>query len=238
MDWNTVHALTFDCYGTLIDWEKGILDVLRPWADDSGLRYDDDALLRAYAEAESSLEEANPGMPYSELLKQVFAHVGESLGGPVTPMDSERLSASVGDWPPFPDTINALHRLAQRYRLIIVSNVDHRSFAMTRRRLGVDFHAVVTAEDVGAYKPDQRMFERAWEAAAALGVERFHCVHVAQSLYHDHVPVKALGGRTIWIDRRQGRPGGATPPPPTDVVPDLRIESLAALADLCELAES
>jgi 2-haloalkanoic acid dehalogenase type II len=144
------------------------------------------------------------------------------------------LAGSVGDWPAFPDTPDALRRLQQRFNLVIVSNVDRESFAKSNERLGVTFDAIITAEEVCAYKPDHRMFHRAWEVLMGMGIDRLECIHVAQSLYHDHVPIKALGGVSVWIDRRRGRSGGATAPPEMEVHPDLRVESLAELADFVE----
>jgi putative hydrolase of the HAD superfamily len=234
MNLDRVRALTFDCYGTLIDWERGILDALRPWSVVGGPPIGDRALLAAFAEAESACQREHPGLAYSELLRYVHTRIAAAVGRPPDPRHARRLAESVGDWPPFPDTVPALTRLAQRFALVIVSNVDARSFAGTRRRLDVPLHAVITAEEVGAYKPDPRMFEAAFARLQRDGIERDAIVHVAQSLFHDHVPAKRLGLRTVWVDRRGGATGGATPPPDEKVAPDLTIPDLATLADLTD----
>lgn len=224
-------ALTFDCYGTLIDWERGILDALRPWAKRQGLALSDEALLAKFAEAESAAEEAAPGALYSEILREVQHRMASDLACVATEADAAALSASVGDWPAFADTAEALARLATRCKLIILSNVDRASFARTNPKLGVTFDAIVTAEDVGAYKPDRRMFDAARRAVAELGVAPELHLHVAQSLYHDIVPATAMGIATCWVDRRAGKPGGATKAPVDDVRPTFAVGSLKELAD-------
>jgi len=234
MDWKQTKALTFDCYGTLIDWESGILAILRPWAAGRGLKLTDDDLLAAYATAEPVVERQFPTRRYSDLLRDVMRQVGKQLSVDVSEQDASRLARSVGEWPAFPDTPAALRRLQERFKLVIVSNVDRESFSRTNRHLGVTFNAIITAEEVGAYKPDHRMFFRAWEVLQEMGIDRSECVHVAQSLYHDHVPVKALGGQSVWVDRRRGRTGGATAAPGVIVRPDLQVETLAELADHVE----
>jgi 2-haloacid dehalogenase len=148
----------------------------------------------------------------------------------VVPTDDElaRFGGSVGEWPAFPDSPDALARLARRFRLGVITNCDGDLFAASNRRLGVTFDWVVTAEEVGSYKPDRRNFEAAF---ARLDVPRERILHVAQSLFHDHVPAKALGLTTVWIDRRHDRPGsGATPP--ADAAPDLTLPDLASLAEI------
>jgi len=232
MDPATIQALTFDCYGTLVDWESGILSILRPWARREGVAGGDEALLQAFAEAEPHCEAASPGSPYPEILRAVHGRIADALGRARDSSAADALAGSVGDWPPFDDTPGALRRLAGRFRLAVISNVDRASFARTARRLGVPLDAVITAEEVGAYKPDPRMFLRAFEELRSLGIAREGIVHVAQSLYHDHAPARELGLRTVWVDRRHGRAGqGATPPAPAGVTPDLTVTSLAELAD-------
>ncbi|MEW5701892.1 MAG: haloacid dehalogenase type II [Candidatus Zixiibacteriota bacterium] len=224
-------ALTFDCYGTLIDWETGLLNSLRPWAARHGVRVSDERLLEIFAEAEAHLEGELPRVRYSDILRSVHARIAQALNVPVTTAEAEAFAQSVGDWPPFPDTVAALQDLKQRHRLVIISNVDRAAFARTNAILGVAFDAIVTAEDVGAYKPDPRMFERALSVLADMGIRRDRTLHVAQSLYHDHVPAKALGLATVWVDRRHDRPGwGATAPPGAPIKPDLVVNSLAELA--------
>jgi 2-haloacid dehalogenase len=224
-------AMSFDCYGTLIDWETGILTTLRPWARSQGLQLDDEALLAAFSRHEGRIQKERPGAPYPEVLAQTFRSIGREVGGEVTDAEAGAFGSSVGSWPAFPDSRDALAALARRYRLIIVSNVDRRSFARSNQQLGVTFAAIITAEDVGSYKPAPAHFHALLRKLADLGVARERLVHVAQSLFHDHVPAKAAGLPTIWINRRAGRPGwGATPPPAALVHPDWEFPSMAALA--------
>ncbi len=224
-------ALTFDCYGTLIDWERGILEILRPWADRNGLTVADEQLLAVFARAEAEVESRPPFRAYTEILRLVMAEIASAFGLTASLSECDEFADSVGGWPPFPDTVAALRELRDRYRLIVVSNVDHRSFSATQRLLGSPFHAAVLAEDVGAYKPDHAMFHRAVETAADLGVSRERILHVAQSLYHDHVPAAALGIPSVWVDRRAGRPGGATKTPDRAVHPALTVSSMAELVE-------
>jgi len=225
-------ALTFDCYGTLIDWETGILSTLRPWAMRSRVDAPDDALLAAFARSESVEERADPGANYRDVLRRVMTRLGAELGGIVTDADREALACGVGRWPAFPDSADALRRLKSRFRLVITSNVDRASFIGSAFQLGDPFDAVITAEDVGSYKPALGHFVRAEALMRERGwiTERSEWLHVAQSLYHDHVPAKALGLRTAWIDRRSGRGGGATPEA-SGVSPDIACRTLAELAD-------
>ena len=158
--------------------------------------------------------------------------LGAELGAPVSDADAEALAVSVPAWPAFPDSAEALTRLSSRYRLIILSNVDRDSFAGSNRRLGVTFTSILTAQDIGSYKPSPRNFAALEEEVARLGVAPGRLLHVAQSLFHDHVPAKAAGLPTAWINRRHERPGwGATPAPPSEVTPDWTFTSMAAFAD-------
>jgi 2-haloacid dehalogenase len=225
-------AMSFDCYGTLIDWEAGLASVLTPWARSAGLDLDDEALLAAYSRHEAEAEAAYPEEPYPQILARSMRALGSELGSPVSPQDERRLARSVPDWPAFADSAAALASLSQRFKLIILSNVDRASFAASNRRLGVQFSAVITAQDVGSYKPSPRNFESLLAEAARLGVEDGTLLHVAQSLFHDHVPARQAGLPTAWINRRKGRPGwGATPAPDAAVVPDWEFSSMAAMTD-------
>ena len=228
-------AMSFDCYGTLIDWEAGLTGVLTPWARSAGLDLDGEALLLAYSRHEAEAEAAYPHEAYPEILARSMRALGRELGSPVSAHDAQRLARSVPDWPAFADSADALTALSQRFKLIILSNVDRASFAASNRRLGVQFSAIVTAQDVGSYKPSSRNFEALLAEATRLGVADGKLLHVAQSLFHDHVPAQQAGLPTAWINRRKGRPGwGATPAPPAPVVPDWEFSSMAALADAVE----
>jgi 2-haloacid dehalogenase len=218
-------VLTFDCYGTLIDWEAGILAALRRVLDAHAAGADDETLLATYARFEAEAE-AGPYLPYREVLARALRGVSASLG--VEPGEAEvrGFSESVGDWPAFPDSPAALARLTQRFRLGIVTNCDTDLFARSNARLGVRFDWVITAEQLGSYKPDPRNLELAREQ---IGGPAARHLHVAQSLFHDHVPAHALGLTTAWINRRQGRPGsGATPP--AEASPDYTFDDMASFA--------
>lgn len=227
LDLSRFDALTFDCYGTLIDWEAGILAGLRPVMARSGVEASDDALLETYARHEAALE-AGPYRTYREVLGLALHSVGADLGAAVTDDDAIAFGGSVVDWPAFPDSVEALAALHGRYRLGVLTNCDDDLFAGSSLHLGDPFDTVVTAQQVGAYKPSLRGFELVFER---IGVPRDRILHVAQSLFHDHVPAKQLGLTTVWVDRRHGRHGsGATPP--ADATPDLVVPDMATLAAL------
>jgi 2-haloacid dehalogenase len=231
MNFADFEALTFDCYGTLIDWERGILDVLRPWTHRHRLAVSDDELLEAFGECEAQEEAAAPEKLYPRILQAVFADIAARYDVAADQGEARAFGHSVRDWPAFPDSAPALHYFKPHYKLAIISNVDRASFAHSQAKLGVAFDAVITAQDVGSYKPSLRNFEYAFEKLKALGVERHRILHVAQSLFHDHEPAKALGMRTAWIKRRAGKAGwGATGPPRATVRPDLVVNDMAALA--------
>ena len=232
MDLADFDALSFDCYGTLIDWETGIAGVLVPWARERGLNLTGEELLAAYSAHEARAEAEHQADLYPLILARSLRDLGRELGAEVTEEDAQRLGASVPAWPAFPDSPNALAALAQRYRLIILSNVDRASFAASNRRLGVTFTSILTAEDIGSYKPSPRNFEALLAEANRLGIGDKRLLHVAQSLFHDHVPAKAFGLPTVWINRRHDRPGwGATPEPPARVTPDWEFPSMRAFAE-------
>lgn len=218
-------AFTFDCYGTLIDWERGILQALRARPEIEG---SDEALLAAFARHEHSVQAADPALPYPQVLARVYRVIAADIGHTATDADADAFGASIADWPPFPDSVDALAYLRRHGLLMVLSNVDCASFAASARRLGDPFHAVVTAEDVGSYKPAPAHFERARALLAEEGIGPTEVLHMAQSLFHDLEPGRAAGFTTCWIDRRAGRSGGATPE--VDVTPDMTFTDLASLA--------
>ncbi|MFC5381804.1 HAD-IA family hydrolase [Aquipuribacter nitratireducens] len=237
MDLTAFDALSFDCYGTLIDWEAGLLAVLAPWARDHGLDVSDEGLLVAYSGHEAAVEREEPSRLYPDVLAEAFRRTGAALGRDVDEEWARRLGGSVPDWPAFPDSADALRRLAAHYRLIILSNVHRAGFAGSNRWLGGDFARVVTAEDVGAYKPAVPHFRALDAAVRELGIERSRLLHIAQSLFHDHVPARREGLRSVWIDRRHDRPGwGATPEPAGEWSYDAAFPSMRAFADAVEAA--
>ena len=237
LDLTQYKALSFDCYGTLIDWEAGIAAVLRPWAFEQGLDLDDEELLLAYAGNEADVERETPTALYPDVLAAAFRRTGDKLGKPVSGQWAQLLGRSVPDWPAFPDSADALARLAQRYQLIILSNVHRDGFAGSNQRLHGDFAAIITAEDVGAYKPAPNHFRALDAKLAELGLDREDLLHVAQSLFHDHVPARREGLPSVWINRRHDRPGwGATPEPSEQWTYNLEFTSTADFADAVDQA--
>jgi len=227
LDLGRFDVLSFDCYGTLIDWEAGLLAAIRPILERHGAVADDEDLLERYARHEAGLEDG-PYLAYREVLSRALAGVAGELG--VVPTAEERASfgGSVIDWPPFPDSADALARLKSRYALAVITNCDDDLFAASNRRLGVAFDHVITAQQAESYKPAHRNFELAFER---MGGPADRVLHVAQSLFHDHVPANALGLATVWVNRRHDRPGtGATPP--AEATPDLVVPDMATLAAL------
>jgi 2-haloalkanoic acid dehalogenase type II len=225
-------ALSFDCYGTLIDWETGITQALDPWVQRNGLDVSHDQVLACFSTHETAVQTEQPTARYPEVLAEVMRRIGDDLGASVTVDEAESFGASVGDWPAFDDTPDALARLSTRFALIILSNVDRTSFARSNRRLGVDFDRIITAEDVGAYKPSARNFAALIGELETLDLTPAQLLHVAESLYHDHQPAKRAGLSSVWIHRRHAVEGfGATPEPSAAVQPDWRFPSMAAFAD-------
>jgi 2-haloacid dehalogenase len=223
-------VLTFDCYGTLIDWEAGIHAALQPLLRKAG-GVGRDAALEAYGRHETAQEELTPTMVYSDLLAEVHRQLAKEWGVTMDEEAHRRFGASVPDWPAFPDSAEALAYLKRHYRLVILSNVDRASFAGSNRRLGVEFDAIYTAQDIGSYKPSARNFDYMLERLAALGFGKRDILHTAQSLFHDHVPAKRAGLASAWIDRRHDRDGwGATPPPEGQATYDVRFTSLGEMA--------
>ncbi|MBE1493812.1 putative hydrolase of the HAD superfamily [Amycolatopsis lexingtonensis] len=237
LDLTNFKALSFDCYGTLIDWEAGIAAVLSPWAKERGLGLSEEELLVAYAANEAAVEREAPATRYPEVLAEAFRRTGAGLGSEVSDDWARRLGESVPAWPAFPDSADALARLAERYQLIILSNVDRAGFAGSNERLRGTFAAIITAEDVGAYKPAANHFRALDETLPSLGVAREELLHVAQSLFHDHVPAKREGLSSVWINRRHDRPGwGATPEPGAEWSYQAEYPSMAAFADAVDSA--
>ena len=225
-------ALTFDCYGTLIDWETGILAGLRPLAARAGGGLDDDAILAAFGRHEAAQEAETPGMIYSRLLGVVYERIAREWGLTAGSEDAARFGASIPDWPAFADTADALRYLKQHYKLGILSNVDRESFAGSNKRLGVTFNWIMTAEDIGSYKPSPRNFEYMIETLGRDGVEKSKILHTAESLFHDHVPANRFGLASCWIFRRHDKEGfGATSQPAEMPRIDFRFNSLGEMAE-------
>lgn len=226
-------VLTFDCYGTLIDWETGILDGTRALVAQAGGALTRGEVLENFARHEAAQQQATPTMPYPQLLAVVYERLADEWRAPVTTAAANSFGASIADWPEFPDSVAALRYLKRHYRLVILSNVDRSSFRSSNARLQVEFDAVYTAQDIGSYKPDPRNFEFLLRRLQEdFGLAPADILHTAQSLFHDHAPAKQFGLASAWIDRRHGASGGgATVPPPGTPRCDFRFESLAAFVD-------
>jgi 2-haloalkanoic acid dehalogenase type II len=232
-------TLTFDCYGTLIDWESGIWDAYQPLIAASG-RNDitRNQALAAHARLESAQQTETPGMLYGELLARVHASFARRYGIETTEELDAAFGVSVPRWPAFADTADALRRLKRHYKLVILSNIDRAGFAASNAKLGVAFDAIYTAEDIGSYKPARRNFEHMLERLEAdHGVARDQILHTAQSLFHDHVPAGDFGLARAWIDRRglsKGGAWGATAEVAERPEVDFLFPTMAAMADAVE----
>ncbi len=226
IDLRGVEFLTFDCYGTLVDWETGIYESLRTILDAHGHVLEREVLLERYGRFEAEVE-SGPYLTYRDILRNVVHRFGESLGFQPTKEECDRFAASVADWPAFPDSKDALERLAAKFKLVVLSNVDDDLFEGSNRKLGSPFYAVFTAKQIGSYKPDPRNFRFAIER---LGGDVHRVVHVAQSLYHDIKPAREIGLRTVWINRRAGQEGGGATPA-VEARPDAVFATLAEFSD-------
>ncbi|WP_407050427.1 haloacid dehalogenase type II [Methyloraptor flagellatus] len=233
MDLREFKALTMDCYGTLIDWETGIWNALQPLLSAGGLTIGREEALQTFGRFESDQQAATPSLRYSALLAVVHARLAAHWGVATQADLHDRFGGSVPDWPAFPDSAEALAYLARHFKLVILSNIDNASFAASRRKLGIAFDAVYTAEDIGSYKPSPRNFTYLLARADIdLKLAPDQILHVAQSLFHDHVPAAKAGLARCWIDRRAGLAGsGATAVPAEWPQPDFRFTSLGALAE-------
>jgi 2-haloacid dehalogenase len=220
-----IDTLSFDCYGTLIDWERGIAAALAPLFMRSDRTLLVPAVLATFAEIEARAEQP-PWRSYREVLALCTQGIAQRFGISLAPGEEHRLSLSIGKWPPFPDSAECLSRLRSRYRLAVLSNVDRELFEATQDALGRPFDLVITAEDVGSYKPDPSNFRRLIEAT---GVEPGRILHCAQSRFHDIAPARAAGLHTVWV--RRGRAGGGAVPD-SDAEPHATVDSLS---DLCAL---
>lgn len=221
LDHAAIEVLTFDCYGTLIDWETGLGQRLTALLGGD----DREGLLERYGRHEAEAE-AGPYRTYREVVATGLRGVAEEVGAQLSEEQVAAFADAVGDWPAFEDSAAALARLKERYRLGVITNCDDDLFARSNAKLGVEFDWVITAQQVGAYKPAEDGFH---EAFARIGLPRERILHVAQSLFHDHVTAKRLGLSTVWIDRRQGRAGsGATPA--TEAAPDATFPDMASFA--------
>ena len=223
-------ALTFDCYGTLIDWESGMIEALKPLTGKLSRTLSPNEILEAHARHESSQQIQTPAKPYRELLGIVYRRLAEEWGVPASWSECAAYGRSVKDWPAFADSAGALQYLKRHYKLVILSNVDNESFSGSNEKLKVDFDAIYTAEDIGSYKPSSRNFEYMLAKLKTLGIEKDEILHTAESLFHDHGPANSFGLASCWIYRRHDREGfGATMVPAEMPKTDFRFTSMADL---------
>ena len=223
-------ALTFDCYGTLIDWESGIIEALKPLTSQAARPLARNAILEAHARHESSQQIQTPAKPYRELLATVHRRLAEEWGVATSWSDCLAYGRSIRNWQPFADTVAALEYLKRHYKLVILSNVDNESFAASNEKLKIAFDAIYTAEDCGSYKPASRNFDYMLAKLETLGIKKRRILHTAESLFHDHAPANALGLASCWIYRRRGQEGsGAAMTPAEAPRYDFRFDSLADL---------
>jgi len=227
MDFSPIRLITFDCYGTLIDWETGMLAALRPLFAREGVKVTDMQLLEHYGEIEAELE-SGPYLAYREVLAQAAQELGRRLGAKISEQDGRSFAQSLTSWEPFADTVAGLQALAQRFRLGIISNIDDDLFAETRKKLGVEFAQVVTAQQAQSYKPSLRNFQ---EMMVRTGLKKNEILHAGQSVYHDVVPANVLGIRNVWVNRPSVRPGAGAAKPAV-AKPTFEVSSVAELAKL------
>jgi 2-haloacid dehalogenase len=225
LDFSQYRVLSFDCYGTLIDWETGIFSALRPILTAHGKSISDSELLTVYSELESEAERGE-FHPYREVLESVVRGFGDRLGFHPTEAQASSLPDSLADWRPFADTVAALCQLKARYQLAIISNVDDDLFAATARRLEVPFDHVITAQQARAYKPSAQIFNLAQQR---IGVASAQWLHAAQSIYHDVIPARSRGIATVWVNRPSPRPGSGAAKAAAGQ-PDLEVPDLKTLA--------
>src|SRR5581483_11185381 len=227
LNFSSFRIITFDCYGTLIDWETGILASIRPIISAHGAHLSDQEILRLYGEIEAE-EESGIYHPYKDLLRAVVLGFGTRMGFRPSDQEQQSLPDSLPSWKPYSDTVAALHRLKRRFKLGIISNIDDDLFAATAPQLEVAFDYVITAGQARAYKPSLEIFEL---AEREIGIARNQWLHAAQSVYHDVIPAKSLGMSNVWVNRPSRNPGvGAVRP--ASQKPDLQVSSLRELADI------
>jgi 2-haloacid dehalogenase len=227
MDFSAFSTISFDCYGTLIDWEAGLLPALRGILATHGQNLPDAVLLELYGEFEAQAE-TGAYQSYRNVLESVVRQFGERCGFRPGPSEVRSLHESIPAWPPFPDTVAALQKLGERYQLAVISNIDDDLFAETRKHLGVEFAGVITAQQARSYKPSLNNFRLALQS---LGIEPSCLLHAGQSVYHDVIPAQSLGIRTVWVNRQSARPGtGAVRA--ASGKPDIEVPDVATLAAL------
>jgi 2-haloacid dehalogenase len=223
-------ALTFDCYGTLIDWESGMVEALKPLTSRVTRELSRNDILEAHARHESAQQLQTPGKTYRDLLPIVYKRLAEEWGASASWEECVAYGRSVRDWPAFIDSAGALQYLKKHFKLVILSNVDNENFAGSNKKLQVEFDAIYTAEDVGAYKPSDRNFEYMLTKIKSFGIEKHEILHTAESMFHDHGPANRHGLASCWIYRRFDQDGfGATMHPGEMPKYEFRFDSMTDL---------
>lgn len=226
-------AISFDCYGTLVDWETGILEAMGALLERRDASRDVATILESFARHEAHLESQRPMIPYSGVLARAAKGMGRDWSVVVSDEDAVEFAVSLRRWPLFADVLPALRLLAQQHVLAILSNVDRTSFSHTERQFEGLIDVACIAEETGAYKPAPEAFEALLAALSARGIAKTEVLHVAQSMFHDHEPARCMGLATCWIDRRHGQAGwGAVPAPSQEIQCDYSIVSLMELPKL------
>ena len=229
INFDQFEVLSFDCYGTLIDWETGILSALNPLLREKGVQLSDAEILELYAEIEPEVQQKE-FQNYKTVLESVLSELGKRLAFNISPNERAILHESLKTWPPFPDTNEMLARLKRKYRLAIISNIDDDLFYYSNKLLRVKFDWIITAEQAGSYKPSLNNF---YFAIDKIGTPKEKILHVAQSIFHDIIPARSIGLTTVWVNRRQNRAGsGATRKAAAQ--PDLEVPDLKTLVQLME----
>jgi 2-haloacid dehalogenase/putative hydrolase of the HAD superfamily len=231
IDFSNYRAFSFDCYGTLIDWERGIKQLVSPWLAELDPQPPSDLLLTSFALMQAKFQTVRPALTYADVLRRTWGDIEATFGWPTDLARANSFADSVGTWPPFPDTIESLRYFKRFYRLAILSNIDNSSLGKTLKLLQVPFALTVTSQDAGTYKPSLVLFEKAIAMLDDMGISRNEILHIAQSKHHDISPGRELGLTTVWVNRRHSQKGsGATLA--TDAEPHLTVTSLAELVSL------
>lgn len=229
LDFSKYQILTFDCYGTIIDWETGISKSLTQILDRHNIDLDRESILNLHAEFEPEIQ-AGQYLTYRETLKRVVDSFGSKLDFQPSEADRSALAESIAEWPPFPDSQVALKQLQKHFELAVISNIDNDLFSYSQRKVGINFDYLITAQQVRAYKPSLKLFEA---ALVAIPEPKGRILHVAQSLFHDIEPANRFGLDSVWVNRRQNQSGGGATPP-SDAKAKLEVASLEELALLVE----
>ena len=223
-------VISFDCYGTLIDWETGIFEAFQPFMQRTGRVLSREYLIRTFARYEALQQMKTPTISYAEILQRVYARIAQVCHVQPSRDEAIMFSNSIGNWPAFIDSPSSLQYLKQYFKLVILSNVDNDSFRLSNEKLQVDFDYIFTSQDIGSYKPDLRNFKFLISRLAEHGIPKEADLHAAVGLYHDLLPASHMGLATAWIHRRAGREGhGATRPPERMPALNFRFTSLEQL---------